>query len=595
MGDIFGNSFKRELGKNTAKVVSNALFGDSWSTPYRRINTSRGPSASAQMNFEAAQLRHQAKMAAIQAREQAKEAELELRRQIEQEKQEARMAEIRARQEAEEQARLLAIDTAVLENVDKIVAIQIPRTEDEIDHVLESLTPNMHNAQWKRGAEGEIRNQYSMALLTKYTSLVDALHSVNPQSAKYRRYYDVVKRANVRMVTGAVPESITLSSDMELLAVQLDSIVSTLNTHGWSFRKKSPESVLADAYYKLFLDGLSTLVSYDSNSEQLEHLYAAKRKLARSRFLHKHIIATLFLGSAYAELIIVVLLFMLLAKGSITGYLIALIILCVIPFCPVIINAIRKIVRANNRKAKAAQERQPVLIEQTEVKPTTIAEPIEEPVAEDVVPKDDIFFDLNEGECIDTRLHDIWQRYAKKVAPEIIARKPIFAADGVKDSILFVGINPSSSPDDDKLFLHSDSDNSLLYGSFYQREDAPIYFKALEGFASQCGFAYTQMNLLYAPENNRDLLLRANSDFIREQLELSYDTIVKINPVAIVFFTDYCKRLIFGADRWVNPVTEKNGAFILNGTKIPVFFSEDVTTLNAMQQQELIQQIKSAL
>lgn len=103
------------------------------------------------------------------------------------------------------------------------------------------------------------------------------------------------------------------------------------------------------------------------------------------------------------------------------------------------------------------------------------------------------------------------------------------------------------------------------------------------------------MNLLYAPENNRDLLLRTNSDFIREQLELSYDTIVKINPVAIVFFTDYCKRLIFGADRWVNPATEKNGAFILNGTKIPVFFSEDVTTLNAMQQQELIQQIKSAL
>lgn len=181
------------------------------------------------------------------------------------------------------------------------------------------------------------------------------------------------------------------------------------------------------------------------------------------------------------------------------------------------------------------------------------------------------------------------------MAPEIIARKPIFAADGVKDSILFVGINPSSSPDDDNLFLHSDSDNSLLYGSFYQREDAPMYFKALEGFASQCGFAYTQMNLLYAPENNRDLLLRTNSDFIREQLELSYDTIVKINPVAIVFFTDYCKRLIFGADRWVNPATEKNGAFILNGTKIPVFFSEDVTTLNAMQQQELIQQIKSAL
>ena len=34
----FGNSFKRELGKNTAKVVSNVLFGDKFATPYRIIH-----------------------------------------------------------------------------------------------------------------------------------------------------------------------------------------------------------------------------------------------------------------------------------------------------------------------------------------------------------------------------------------------------------------------------------------------------------------------------------------------------------------------------------------------------------------------------
>jgi hypothetical protein len=31
----FGQSFSRELGKNTGKFVSNKVFGDSWSTPYR--------------------------------------------------------------------------------------------------------------------------------------------------------------------------------------------------------------------------------------------------------------------------------------------------------------------------------------------------------------------------------------------------------------------------------------------------------------------------------------------------------------------------------------------------------------------------------
>lgn len=35
MASSFGKSFGRELGKNTAKLISNAVFGDSWSTPYQ--------------------------------------------------------------------------------------------------------------------------------------------------------------------------------------------------------------------------------------------------------------------------------------------------------------------------------------------------------------------------------------------------------------------------------------------------------------------------------------------------------------------------------------------------------------------------------
>jgi len=31
----FGKSFSRELGKNTGKVISNAVFGDKWATPKR--------------------------------------------------------------------------------------------------------------------------------------------------------------------------------------------------------------------------------------------------------------------------------------------------------------------------------------------------------------------------------------------------------------------------------------------------------------------------------------------------------------------------------------------------------------------------------
>lgn len=35
----FGNSFSREIGKNTGKLVSNAVFGDNWSTPHRITST----------------------------------------------------------------------------------------------------------------------------------------------------------------------------------------------------------------------------------------------------------------------------------------------------------------------------------------------------------------------------------------------------------------------------------------------------------------------------------------------------------------------------------------------------------------------------
>lgn len=35
----FGNSFSREIGRNTGKLVSNAVFGDKWSTPHRITST----------------------------------------------------------------------------------------------------------------------------------------------------------------------------------------------------------------------------------------------------------------------------------------------------------------------------------------------------------------------------------------------------------------------------------------------------------------------------------------------------------------------------------------------------------------------------
>ena len=198
-----------------------------------------------------------------------------------------------------------------------------------------------------------------------------------------------------------------------------------------------------------------------------------------------------------------------------------------------------------------------------------------------------IFFDLNERNRISDKLANIWSKYSSIVNKEIINRRPIFSADGVKDSVLYVGINPSYDPADDDVFLKSDDEKSLLYGSLYQRGDAPDYFKKLEAFSDSLEKGYSHTNLLYARENDRKMLLRTNSDFIREQLELTYETIVKIQPVAIFFFGTICRDLIFGADRWINPNSGKDGHFILNGTNIPVFFTEDIAFLNDADTEKL--------
>lgn len=206
-----------------------------------------------------------------------------------------------------------------------------------------------------------------------------------------------------------------------------------------------------------------------------------------------------------------------------------------------------------------------------------------------------MFFDLNENDRIGQTLSKIWDNYKGKVDARILNRKPIFSADGVVDSILFVGINPSFNSSDDNVFVKSDNGDSLLYGSFFQRDDAPKYFKELESFAGRFNKGYTHINLLYARENDRDYLLSSDHNFIREQLELTYEVIKKIEPAAIILFTDYCRDLVFGKDRWIDPDNTSDNHYVLNGTNFPVFFTDDITLLSDTEKVEIENKIKKSI
>ncbi len=59
----FGNSFSREIGKNTGKLVSNAVFGDNWSTPHRITSTVKVAEIKAeQAKLEASALKEKAEI-----------------------------------------------------------------------------------------------------------------------------------------------------------------------------------------------------------------------------------------------------------------------------------------------------------------------------------------------------------------------------------------------------------------------------------------------------------------------------------------------------------------------------------------------------
>ena len=494
MASSFGKSFGRELGKNTAKVVSNALFGDSWSTPYRRVNRD-------------VQRRHEDRMRIKQEAAEREERRLRIaeQHQIEEDN--------RARR-----AELNILNSAVLENVDKLMAIPIPKTSHGLNELLGQLSIQMKSIKrHDDGEEGRIHNQYNEALHQKFSQCLFELRCINPNDPHIPVYGEIL-----------------IEKEIE--------------------RKREEVKVKNSKYRRFSLLGTGGLL-----------------------------MVLFYVSPWYEDPVFII---------SLTCSIIL-----IIALWSFYLYKLRKSKR--ELQEWMLTEKDKYKVEQTDMmhraEPHMPTADYEDNVGYIESEDASVFFDLDANNRICSALRRIWLKYRHSVPAEYIDRRPIFAADGVEDCILFVGVNPSYSPEDDQRFIESNNKHSLLYGSFYQRDDAPPYFKALESFAGRCGKSYAHMNLLYVRENDRDALMKVNKDFIREQLELTYDTIALLKPKAILFFTGYCKNLIFGKGRWVNPETFKNGHYILNGTDIPVIFCEDITTMSGRSIDNLVDVVRNSL
>ena len=482
MGKIT-DAFKRELGKNTGKAVSTWIFGDAHATPYKRVD-------------------------------QVKETKL---------KAHASAIEERIRRERREQ--MYSLDEAVLENIDKVVNIEVPDNKEDLIALLSKLSAHLEANKW---------------------------------------------------------HSRILCQD------EVDD------------RDKANRNNFCDTLFSKYLFCLKKLQFIDNSEPLLFYFESIARKAKRNRFWQRYKIWLLFLAFFF-------LLFAIPVMGGIFagnesavaiawkfGVAVLLIVGSIIFFRIVKHMKLKKLRTPKPLCQKNMVQEVSQIPSQTPHidKKQSIRQNIYDT---SILPNKETIVDLNKRNRIELRLAEIWNRYHPWISAEIFERKPIFASEGIKNSILFVGVNPSYIPDDDRMLERGRLEKTLYYESQYRRPNTPKYFQELEMFADKIGYPYSHINLLYARENNRNALLNLNKDFIREQLELTYDTIMQINPAVIVLFSEYAQRLILGKDRWVDPDTKINGAYCLRGTSIPVFFSEDIMEMTCQSRETLISAIRQRI
>lgn len=128
------DSLKRQVGRDAGKVVSNFVFGDSHSIPHRNINS--------------------------QNRANANEINLKI---------------LEIQQQDLKQKDLYLLDSAVINAVDQIIAIDIPSNEKEITQILQQLEIQLKVNNWlsiHKGETARIRNKFPDAVLIKYEQCV---------------------------------------------------------------------------------------------------------------------------------------------------------------------------------------------------------------------------------------------------------------------------------------------------------------------------------------------------------------------------------------------------------------------------------------
>ena len=154
----FFQSAKNQVGRDFGKVVSNFVFGDKHASVYRRAHS-----------------KSQAKLAETRAKE--REQVIEQRHQEE----------------------IYRLDRAVIGNVDKVLATQIPANPNEICNLMDLMHSQVEINGWKPiplsddADKNRIYNKYTEACYNKFCQCIQRLQ-LNGASPEVIAHYNKIKK-----------------------------------------------------------------------------------------------------------------------------------------------------------------------------------------------------------------------------------------------------------------------------------------------------------------------------------------------------------------------------------------------------------------
>lgn len=167
----FEDSFKRQVGRDTGKFVSNVIFGDKHATP----------------------VRVSVRQEKLKLEKERFENERELERQRLRDRQQAEKKQLEIQQEHLQKERIYQIRMEMMEKIEALAGFELPSAVEELTKVLKGWDIQLHAYSFSSDEEGKkFITQYMNALKCKYQQGIQKLAALGLTEKELEPYRKTV-------------------------------------------------------------------------------------------------------------------------------------------------------------------------------------------------------------------------------------------------------------------------------------------------------------------------------------------------------------------------------------------------------------------